>query len=599
MRRLIRLIPVLLIMLMIPILACSCKEKELGSFALSIYGPNLSWENVEGAEKYGLTCTTPDGTSYTIIMQGNSFVAPQTATGDYLYTVTAYNAKESVIAQSVPALYHIGTGSFADPIPISSADELCAITSGSITATFGTTKVSAPLYYIMTADVDLSNVEMTPIGTQSDPFQGCFDGNGHTISNLTITMSNSVGRIGLFGNVSKAIIKNLTLANASMILSSKSKVTDTGLEFGLLAAHTIDTVIDNCHVTGSIDILSDVMTTGSYGVDVGGLVGNLSGGKIFASSFTGSIKARYSQVFVGGIVGYATSGTQKFVLTNCLSSATINAYATGDNGNAKARAGILIGSLSGAERISTCVANGSVKAMVSGNGASGSDANISSGVFGNTAGSSTENTIPMINIFYLDTILSVSGTRSVLGSGNTAYALSAEEMKEKRNYIIGDTTALDFDSIWTMGAEHPVLKGIGQSLTHKDVSIVVSSELNEKEYNLSMQDTFLPLYYSLTINNRTQYFSGYRINDLLTNLGISTEGAKEVIISGEGMNDLVMPVSNESVFSSVYLLYGSYGAYSKLPETFTGIQILNTNNSTFYEVTGDILSITVVKKAEE
>lgn len=38
-------------------------------------------------------------------------------------------------------------------------------------------------------DIDLGGEEWTPIGTQSHQFQGIFNGNGHTISNLKINSS--------------------------------------------------------------------------------------------------------------------------------------------------------------------------------------------------------------------------------------------------------------------------------------------------------------------------------------------------------------------------------------------------------------------------
>ena len=43
----------------------------------------------------------------------------------------------------------------------------------------------------LTADIDLQNEEWTPIGNIEAFFQGTFDGQGHTISNLKITKGTS------------------------------------------------------------------------------------------------------------------------------------------------------------------------------------------------------------------------------------------------------------------------------------------------------------------------------------------------------------------------------------------------------------------------
>ncbi len=75
----------------------------------------------------------------------------------------------------------------------------------------------------MTANIDLSSVESwSPIGTKSKPFAGSFDGDGHSITGMSITFDSddkSVGApyLGLFGYVKgtadkKAEIKNLTLS---------------------------------------------------------------------------------------------------------------------------------------------------------------------------------------------------------------------------------------------------------------------------------------------------------------------------------------------------------------------------------------------------
>lgn len=107
-----------------------------------------------------------------------------------------------------------GSGTVADPYQVATAEQLDAVRND-MTAC-----------YVLTADVDLSSVEnWTPIGwfdfTATDEagyyangFAGTFDGDGHTISNLTSSQPEGVG-VSLFGlTTSEGAVRNLTVENA-------------------------------------------------------------------------------------------------------------------------------------------------------------------------------------------------------------------------------------------------------------------------------------------------------------------------------------------------------------------------------------------------
>ena len=83
--------------------------------------------------------------------------------------------------------------------------------------------------YVLDADIDLAGIAWTPIGTfkpsgetaeeQEIPasdaaFTGTFDGQGHTIRNLTITGEDGIA-VGLFGCIANTEVGNFTLENAS------------------------------------------------------------------------------------------------------------------------------------------------------------------------------------------------------------------------------------------------------------------------------------------------------------------------------------------------------------------------------------------------
>ncbi len=68
--------------------------------------------------------------------------------------------------------------------------------------------------YILGNDITLSD-EWMPIGSPDAPFTGIFDGNGYVIDNLTVTKK--IDNMGFFGAAKGAIIKNVTLENASLV----------------------------------------------------------------------------------------------------------------------------------------------------------------------------------------------------------------------------------------------------------------------------------------------------------------------------------------------------------------------------------------------
>ena len=153
----------------------------------------------------------------------------------------------------------------------------------------------------LTADIDLQNEEWTPIGNIEAFFQGTFDGQGHTISNLKITKgtSNIAANcyIGFFGHTkSPATITNLTINNVDI---TGSLYVGAIVGYGFTGKE-----ISNCHVSGDIEI------EGWW--YIGGIGGN---GYVSISGCTvegndGSyIKALNNGSYVGGIWGYRGEGS--------------------------------------------------------------------------------------------------------------------------------------------------------------------------------------------------------------------------------------------------------------------------------------------------
>lgn len=147
--------------------------------------------------------------------------------------------------------------------------------------------------YIQMADIDLSGYSnWSPIGNSSTMFNGTYDGNGFTITNLKINRPNSENQ-GLFGLVgSQAKIMNVALENIN-INSGNYNGGLTGFNYGY---------VYNCYSTGTI--------TGKKWT--GGLVGQ-NNGNIENCYSTCSVSSARS---AGGLIG-SNHGSVK------------NCYATG------------------------------------------------------------------------------------------------------------------------------------------------------------------------------------------------------------------------------------------------------------------------------
>ena len=95
---------------------------------------------------------------------------------------------------------------------------------------------------ILDNDIDLSDIDWTPIGTESRPYTGTFDGGTYTITGLTVNQTReNVGLIGCIG--SNGTVKNVKLENVN--------ITGDGYFVGGVAGTNYGT-IENCSVDGTL-----------------------------------------------------------------------------------------------------------------------------------------------------------------------------------------------------------------------------------------------------------------------------------------------------------------------------------------------------------
>lgn len=171
----------------------------------------------------------------------------------------------------------------------------------------------------VTADIDLGGEEWTPIGNATNKFEGYFDGNNKTISNLLVSGNNDYA--GFFGYVlgkgmdanTEASVKNLTLDGVSVSggyrvgglsgqgyrckienVTVKGNVSGTRYIGGLIGH--VYTYFDNCHFIGDVSGTFDA---------VGGIAG-AGDGRVYNSSVIGDVTGSN---WVGGIIANGQEGT--------------------------------------------------------------------------------------------------------------------------------------------------------------------------------------------------------------------------------------------------------------------------------------------------
>lgn len=213
-----------------------------------------------------------------------------------------------------------GTGAASNPYLIATAGDLLQI------------KSAPKASYRLVADIDCGGVTLPTV----DEFSGTLDGDGHTVSNITVYSS---GKAAFFNDCSKATIKNINFYNYNLHLSGSS-------EAAVIAYMSLGGTFDNIHIrrlnvdgdsfSGSFSPIVARAWTGTNisecevsgasivlpsAAGVSGIVGDMrTGSSVSASAFSGSITAANN---VGGIVVSTTTGDE--TITNCHVDADLKA----------------------------------------------------------------------------------------------------------------------------------------------------------------------------------------------------------------------------------------------------------------------------------
>lgn len=179
----------------------------------------------------------------------------------------------------------------------------------------------------LTADIDLNNVEWTPVGqTGATQFLGTFDGDNHTISNLKINNADESEHCasGLFGWLNSAIVKNVKIAGANV--AGHHNV-------GTIAGYmeTSGCTIENCHVSNAT-ISCTSANSEANGDKCGGIVGYAGNGGVKVKGCSVS----NSSISAGRDAGQVVGAAHVADVENCTATSvtvTANGTSTGANIN--------------------------------------------------------------------------------------------------------------------------------------------------------------------------------------------------------------------------------------------------------------------------
>ncbi len=252
--------------------------KDDDAWYLSVDG-GTTWYRVNGQ----------DGTS------GDSFFTQAPVVNEEKGTVTFYLSEN--VSFEVPL--HIDYTIEGDTYTVYTAEGLLAWGAAARNAT---TSINCTL----AADIDMTGESWTAVfPSNAQHYIGTFDGNGHTIRNLSNALINDLGDKG-------GTVKNLVLDNPTVTTINWSGAI-TGSNYG---------TIENCHVIGG-----SIKTTTDYGF-AGGIAGTNDG----------TIQACSSSATVSGTWNSNSGG-----ITGSNSSLLIACYATGAVSVSSGQAGAIAG----------------------------------------------------------------------------------------------------------------------------------------------------------------------------------------------------------------------------------------------------------------
>ena len=272
---------------------------------------------------------------------------------------TAALAEDDAWNGSTAAAFAGGTGTAEDPYQIANGAELAYLASS-----VNSGESYEEKNFVLTANIDLNGLPWTPIansfsdallgGSDYRVFAGNFDGNGYTISNVSIGSEAEPLEADVFGffGATEGKISNLNLHTVS--IRGIAKVASIGAVVGFAGGLVGSSggSIENCHVTGLTMDMSAPSNVYAAAYWVGGLVGALDGTQLINEcSVSGGITEKAGKGSIGGLIGELGKAAK---ITYSRSNVTVNVKADSRGG---ANVGGFIGKGNGKTDAETIIRN--------------------------------------------------------------------------------------------------------------------------------------------------------------------------------------------------------------------------------------------------
>lgn len=188
-------------------------------------------------------------------------------------------------------------------------------------------------------DIDLSDINWTPIGDYYNRYTGTFDGGNYTITGLTVTGSNEYaglfGRIGSGGTVKNVVLKDVQIESdnqygcvGGVAGNSDGNIENCSVSGSVSSRHTAGGVVGQ-QFGGSITLCGSSATVKGTG-EVGGVAGKTDNSATLTACYaTGNVtfeRASTINTFAGGVVGFNGTGS---ILTACYATGNVTGTGTG------------------------------------------------------------------------------------------------------------------------------------------------------------------------------------------------------------------------------------------------------------------------------
>ena len=349
-----------------------------------------------------LTVVMSDNKAYNVTLDGDLELY-----GGYAYTMNVKVGKDRVLAGNVNVIewaekelgekdsyieeYSVwdgestesitkGSGSESDPYLIESAAQLAGL---AYNINNNDNYVYKGKYFKLMKDIDLASKPWTPIGNSTHFPHLRLDGNGKSIINLKVDVSD--GCAGLFywlsgtSSTEKSVVRNLTIRNADVKTGGRDAgvivgftsfldIIDCRVDGAVTSAYCAggivgsgDPSIINCRADVNVTVNAPASTSLNISVAAGGLIGDISFNNDKDNSITnctvrGTVTVNSQDLresvdsHVGGVAGLAFAN-----VSDCTSYADINSTF-----EKEVHVGGLIGTVGAGGEIKNCSAYGTV-----------------------------------------------------------------------------------------------------------------------------------------------------------------------------------------------------------------------------------------------